>query len=324
MSDLQQLRSMVEEKLSALPLAKQPNELYDPIAYTLSMGGKRMRPVLTLMGCNLFGGNPQNALSAAAAIEVFHNFTLLHDDIMDNAPLRRNKPTVHEKWNSNIAILSGDVMLVLAYQLMMESEKSKIPAILEVFSDTAVLVCEGQQMDMNFEHQDNVAIADYLTMIGYKTAVLLGASIKIGALLANAEESAAAYAYTFGKDLGIAFQLQDDLLDVYGDPEKFGKQVGGDIISNKKTYLLLKAMELATGNTAQELNRWIDSTDFDPQEKVEAVKSIYAELGIADLTRKEMDRFYDHAIHQMKKIPVADPQKAGLMALAESLMVREV
>ena len=324
MSALTPLRELVEQRIAQLKLDRQPAELYDPIAYTMALGGKRMRPILTLLGCQLFGGKPEQALSAAVGIEVFHNFTLLHDDIMDDAPLRRNQPTVHAKWNADIALLSGDVMFVIANQLMLESDPAQWPRILPVFHQTSIEVCEGQQLDMNFETATGVSIEDYIGMIGFKTAVLLAASLKIGAYLGGADEAGAEHAYQFGRHLGIAFQLQDDLLDVYGDPAKFGKQVGGDILSNKKTFLLLKAMELAEGENATELNGWLAKTDFDKSEKVAAVTNIYNRLNIHELTTSEMDRHYQQAMEQLAAIPVPEANKAGLRAIAEMLMVREV
>ena len=324
MSSLTPLRELVEARIAQLKLERQPAELYDPIAYTMALGGKRMRPILTLLGCQLFGGQPEDALSAAVGIEVFHNFTLLHDDIMDDAPLRRNQPTVHAKWNADIALLSGDVMFVIANQLMLESKQSEWPRILPVFHQTSIEVCEGQQLDMNFETASGVSIDDYIGMIGFKTAVLLAASLKIGAYLGGADEEHAEHAYQFGRHLGIAFQLQDDLLDVYGDPAKFGKQVGGDILSNKKTFLLLKAMELAEGDAATELNAWLERTEFDKAEKVAAVTRIYNGLNIHEITTAEMDRHYQQAMEQLAAIPVPEANKAGLRAIAEMLMVREV
>jgi len=317
-------RSLVEGRIAQLKLDRQPAELYDPIAYTMALGGKRMRPILCLLGCELFGGAPEAALSAAVGIEVFHNFTLLHDDIMDEAPLRRNRPTVHVKWNANIALLSGDVMFVMANQLMLESDQGAWPKILPLFRQPSIEVCEGQQWDMNFDTATDVSTADYLHTIGYKTAMLLACAPKTGAYLGGADEANAQHAYNFGKHLGLAFQLQDDLLDVYGDPEKFGKQVGGDILSNKKTFLLLKAMELAEGDAANDLKRWLEATEFDKAEKVAAVTSIYNQLNIRALTTQEMDRQYEQALEALKAIPVPEANKAGLHAIAERLMVREV
>src|SRR3978361_2125846 len=245
MKKLKELQLLIEQALAELEVPQYPAELYEPIKYILSLGGKRMRPALLLMACDLFGGDVKKAISAALAIEVFHNFTLMHDDIMDNAPLRRGKTTVHERWNNNVGILSGDVMLIEGYKLMMQVDQPLLRPILNIFNETAVGVCEGQQLDMEFETRNNVGIDEYITMIRLKTAVVLGGALKIGALIGGASTADATLMHTFGEQLGIAFQWQDDILDVYGDPEKCGKQVGGDIISNKKTYLLLKALESA-------------------------------------------------------------------------------
>ncbi|MBL7882496.1 MAG: polyprenyl synthetase family protein [Bacteroidia bacterium] len=292
----------------------------------MSLGGKRMRPVLVLMACDFFDGDVAKAIHPALAIEIFHNFTLVHDDIMDNAPLRRNQPTVHEKWNSNIAILSGDAMMVKAYQEICKVEQQLLPEVLSVFNDTALKVCEGQQMDMNFETLSKVSIPTYLKMIELKTAVLLGGALKIGALVGGARTEDAEQLYVFGKHIGIAFQLQDDILDVYADTEKFGKQKGGDIIANKKTYLMLKAMEMAESNRymKEELQQWIAAPQFNPAEKVDAVTNIYNFLNVKELARNEMKKQYDIAIKALKTIPVSDDKKNMLTSFADSLMVREV
>ena len=250
MKKLEDLQSIISEAVQKLDFPGYPAKLYEPISYILSLGGKRMRPALLLMACELFGGDVNKAISPALAIEVFHNFTLMHDDIMDNAPLRRGKTTVHERWNKNVAILSGDVMLIEGYKLMMQVEDRLLRPILDIFNTTAVGVCEGQQLDMEFETRDVVDINEYINMIRLKTAVVLGGALKIGALIGGAPAKDADLLSQFGVQLGVAFQLQDDILDVYGDPEKFGKQVGGDIISNKKTFLLIKALELAKGEQA--------------------------------------------------------------------------
>lgn len=304
-------------------LPADPGNLYEPVSYILSLGGKRMRPKLLLMACEMFGGNIENALPAAVAMEVFHNFSLLHDDIMDNAPLRRSKPTVHEKWNANIAILSGDAMLVKSYQLLSKCKTDQLKVILEIFNETALGVCEGQQFDMNFEIESNVTIPDYIKMIELKTAVLLAGSLKIGALLGNATEADQHNIYEFGRNIGIAFQLQDDILDVYGDPEKFGKQVGGDIIANKKTYLLLSAMEKAKGELKTNLLKQISIKEFSSKEKVKAVISIYDQLGIKELATKEMLIYFEKALSHLSKTNVDSGKKKPFEVLAESLMVRE-
>ena len=240
MNSIISYQNQIEEALKAKNYGSNPKELYEPIAYIMSLGGKRLRPVLVFMACDFFDGDISQALHPAIAIELFHNFTLVHDDLMDNAPLRRNQPTVHEKWNSSIAILSGDVMMVRAYQELCQAKVNYLPELLKVFSETAVKVCEGQQYDMNYESMQKVSIAQYLKMIELKTAVLLGGALKIGSIVGGAKEEEAQLLFDFGKNIGIAFQLQDDILDVYADAAKFGKQKGGDIIANKKTYLLLK------------------------------------------------------------------------------------
>jgi geranylgeranyl diphosphate synthase type II len=323
MNTIKDLQIIIEDAVTKLQYPLYPAELYEPITYILSVGGKRMRPALLLMACDLFDGDVHAAISPALAIEVFHNFTLVHDDIMDNAPLRRGKVTVHEKWNPNVAILSGDVMLVEAYKLMMQVDTSILRQVLEVFSNTAVGVCEGQQFDMNFEQQDQVQIDDYLNMIRLKTAVLLGGALKIGALIGGASLSDADLLCTFGEQLGIAFQLQDDILDVYGDPDKFGKQVGGDIISNKKTYLLIKALELAGDGEKEILDKWISSSSFDAAEKVAAITYIYNKLSIREHAERTMYEFANKAFEALDKLSLADDRKHYLRNFADGLMVRE-
>lgn len=300
-----------------------PIELYEPIRYVLTHGGKRARPLIVLSGCDLFGGNIEQAIIPALGIEFFHNFTLIHDDLMDNAPLRRNRPTVHEKWNKSISVLSGDAMLVEAYQLLSKTNADQLARILPVFNTTAMQVCEGQQMDMNYEKIHKISIAQYLKMIELKTAALIAASFKIGALIGGAREEDAQRLYDFGKNLGIAFQIQDDLLDVYGDEKKVGKQKGGDIIANKKTYLLTKAMTLANSYTSEELNNWIQAPNFDPRQKVEAVTAIYNFLNIHDITVKEVKKYNDIALSHLEGIPVNGAKKEELLVFAQSLASRE-
>jgi geranylgeranyl diphosphate synthase type II len=289
----------------------------------LELGGKRMRPALLLMANELFGGHEDEAMGPALGIEVFHNFTLLHDDIMDKAPLRRGRPTVHTRWNPDVAILSGDTMFVRSCQLMMQAPQHCRNAVLEDFFRTAVEVCEGQQLDMDFETLEKVSIEEYIEMIGLKTAVLLGCSLRIGALIGGASAEAADLLYRFGKSLGIAFQLHDDLLDAFGDPEKFGKQVGGDIIANKKTFLLLSAISLAAGSTATELQELLEAKSFDPQTKVSAVKAVFEKLGIRELTEREINRYFEAAMKALDAVPVQESTKEPLRQLAEQLMVRE-
>ncbi len=323
MYSITELRTIVENEIAEQKYHGHPTELYDPINYMMGLGGKRMRPVLLLMGYNLFNTNINAALKAALAIEVFHNFTLMHDDIMDKAPIRRGKSTVHEKWNPNIAILSGDVMLVEAYKLLMHVDESKLKEILELFNKTAVEVCEGQQLDMNFENMDSVKVEEYIRMIELKTAVLLAAALKIGAILGDASNADANHIYEFGRHLGIAFQLQDDILDVYGDPEKFGKLVGGDIITNKKTFLLINALALAKGANQQELKHWISLSFFNETEKVNAIKRIYDELNLRELANVEMTNHVDKAFLHLRQIAAPSANKIGLEEFANQLSVRE-
>jgi geranylgeranyl diphosphate synthase type II len=311
------------EEFNKSLLNKKPVSLYDPIKYTLDLGGKRMRPLLTLIACDLFDGNVSEAVKPALGIEIFHNFTLLHDDIMDKAPLRRNQPTVHKKWNADIAILSGDTMFVQSFQFVMQSPALHLKQVLDVFTKTAIEVCEGQQMDMDFESQSNVSIPQYLKMIGLKTSVLLAGSMKIGAIIGGARDEDAAHIYEFGKNLGIAFQLQDDILDVFGNSDKVGKQTGGDIVSNKKTYLLLKAMDMADRYKKEELQLWMHTTDVDPIEKVESVKAIYEYLGVKALAEAEMQKFYERSLTHLNEIPCNQTKKEQLKYFAENLMQRE-
>lgn len=318
-------QQQVSKTLEGRTYGSHPKELYEPIEYIMALGGKRMRPVLVMLGCDFFDGEVEKAIHAAIAIELFHNFTLIHDDIMDKAPLRRGKATVHEKWNDNIAILSGDAMMVCAYQELCKTDKSLLPELLDIFSDTAAKVCEGQQLDMNYEKQHKVSIINYIKMIELKTAVLLGGALKMGAIIGGAKEEDADHLYNFGKHIGVAFQLQDDILDVYADVEKFGKQKGGDIIANKKTYLLLKALEMAENNRylKEELQLWVVAPHFDPKEKVEAVTNIYNFLNVKELARKEMQKEYAAAMNCLKDIPVSEEKKKSLIEFTDSLMVRD-
>jgi geranylgeranyl diphosphate synthase type II len=311
MKSIQELSAVISNELGKIEYPKNPSLLYEPINYILGLGGKRMRPILVLMAHQLFDKNIEKAVSPALAIEVFHNFTLLHDDIMDKAPLRRGKQTVHEKWNDNVAILSGDTMLVQAYQLMAVVDKDIIKEVLAVFSKAAIEVCEGQQWDMDFENQSDVSIEDYLKMIEYKTAVLLGAALQIGGITAGASAQQQNHLYEFGRNMGIAFQLKDDLLDAFGSPETFGKQVGGDIMANKKTYLYLKALALANENQQADLMHYFSTTDTS-EAKVETVKSIFTALDIHQLTSDLMKEYHTKAMHHLEaiesdnKVPLLD------------------
>jgi geranylgeranyl diphosphate synthase, type II len=322
MQSITQLQAIIHRAIAETTYPRTPKELYEPISYLMNLGGKRLRPVSVLMACNLFTDNVDKAIKPAMAIEVFHNFTLMHDDIMDNAPLRRGKPTVQHKWSNNVAILSGDVMLVEAYKLIMQVDSAILPDVLQIFNDTAVGVCEGQQIDMNFETLNNVTEADYLNMIRLKTAVLLGAALKTGALVGGASKTDASLLYDFGMNLGLAFQLHDDILDVYGDPEKFGKQVGGDITSNKKTFMLIKAKELASADTAQRLMDWVNRSDS-PQEKVTAITDIYDQLNVRQLAEQKMAFYADLALECLQQVSAAAARKETLYSFANGLLIRE-
>ena len=280
------LQELVNKKIAQEELVKEPKQLYEPIKYILSLGGKRIRPVFVLMACNLFTDNVEKAINAALALEIFHNFTLLHDDIMDNSSLRRKKPTVHAKWNSNVAILSGDAMSIIAYEYITRERKNNFFEIIDVFNKTALQVCDGQQYDMDFETEKLVSKSDYLKMIELKTAVLIAASLKIGALIGGASHEDAELLYSFGINIGLAFQIQDDFLDVYGDTKIFGKQTGNDIRTNKKTYLLIKAFELAKDDDYEELYQKFFINNKPTEEKVNIVVNIYNKLGIKEIANK--------------------------------------
>ena len=315
--------NLIEKSLASYQFGRQPTALYDPIRYILSLGGKRLRPVLTLMSCELFGGDIQKALNPALGVEVFHNFTLLHDDIMDKAPIRRGKSTVHKKWNENVAILSGDVMLVKAYELMAKAPQNVLAAALQKFNTCAAEVCEGQQYDMDFESQQAVSEEAYLEMIKLKTAVLLGLSLELGAIIAEASPEKCLQIHEIGINIGLGFQLKDDLLDVYADTGKFGKQVGGDIIANKKTYLLIKAMESATGHQKEELDSWIQKEKFEPTEKVHAVTEIYNHLDLKHICEQKMNAYFQDGFDLLDILQVPEASKAPLRNLLEKLVDRE-
>lgn len=312
----------INSEIEKRPFTGNPNNLYEPLNYILTLGGKRMRPVLTLMGCELFGGAMDTALKQALGIEVFHNFTLMHDDIMDVAPLRRGKPTVHVKWNEPTAILAGDLMLIKAIDLVRDADISLQKPLLDIFNQTAIEVCEGQQQDMDFEGRENVTEAEYIEMIRLKTAVLLGCALQTGAMMANATSEGAKNIYRFGELVGIGFQLMDDVLDVFGDNEKVGKQAGGDIISNKKTYLLIKALELAEGETKQQLTHWINVSDFIPAEKVTAVTAIYNTLGIKELATQKSESYFTEAYNLLETIDMPAENKKYLHDFCEWIRTR--
>jgi geranylgeranyl diphosphate synthase, type II len=322
--DVNKILLDLENHIQGYSYGESPIELYEPISYLMSLGGKRIRPLLTLMAYSLYKNDYEKILTPAMAVEVFHNFTLMHDDIMDDAPLRRGKATVHEKWDANTAILSGDVMLVKAYDMLLKINPGKLPECLRLFNKTAAEVCEGQQHDMNFETQDTVSEDAYIDMIRQKTAVLLGFALQFGAILADAPEDEIQNLYDFGVNIGIGFQLKDDLLDVYADKSKFGKQVGGDIISNKKTFLLLKAKELAKGSTKILLEKWIEAKDFDKAEKVSAVTAIYDELDIKALTESKMQEYFDIGFSQFATLRAPNKETyLALLQLTQDLVNRE-
>jgi geranylgeranyl diphosphate synthase, type II len=321
-NNIESYKDLIDKEINNLKIKQDPKNLYDPIRYLLAIGGKRMRPVLSLLSAELFGGNPKKAVHVGMAIELFHNFSLIHDDIMDKAPLRRGNVTVHEKWSDNIAIISGDALFAVAYQYLARTENKYLSDLLAVFSETVMEVCEGQQMDMDFEDRDDVTIAEYIEMIRLKTSVLLGAAMEMGAIVAEASIEDRKRIYCFGQHIGIAFQLQDDLLDLYADPDKFGKQVGGDIIANKKTFLLLKAQELASASQKEVLYGLISHTNH--EEKINLTRQIFNEIGIPALAKAEMEKHYDIAMQSLAQLNVTEEYTQPLIALAQELMNREV
>ena len=310
--------------LDQILTVKEPSRLYEPVRYILNLGGKRLRPVLTLMAADFFSDDYRKAINAALAIELFHNFSLIHDDIMDNAPLRRGKETVHEKWDVNTGILSGDVMLILAYQLFEVYEPSLFRELAELFSKTAIEVCEGQQYDVDFETRDDVTISEYIKMIDYKTAVLMGAAMKMGAIVARVSESCKESIYQFGRNLGIAFQMQDDYLDVFGNPETFGKQQGGDIVANKKTFLYLTALKKCSKNEADMLRKLFNENPKDPSEKITMVKTIFETSGATDATLSEIENYTQKANAVLNNINLSEEKKTKLREFGEGLMNRTV
>ncbi len=322
--DLNKLVSKINQELAGLQGSNQPPELYEPIRYILDLGGKRLRPLLVILAYSLYKNDIEKVLKPAAAVEVFHNFTLVHDDIMDEAPLRRGKATVHEKWNSNLAILSGDVMLIKAYELFETVEDAALfKRVIKAFNACAIEVCEGQQHDMNFEAKDNVTADEYMRMIRQKTAVLLGFSLELGGILAGANEVNCKGLKEFGIDIGIGFQLKDDLLDVYADKADFGKQVGGDIIANKKTYLLIKALENADTATKITLEDWLQKKDFDKKEKVAAVKKIYDKLNIQYIAAQKMNEYFKKGFQSLEELAVHEERKNVLLTFTKNLINRK-
>ena len=318
-----EISDKVNEFLAALPYTRKPVSLYNPIRYVLSMGGKRIRPTLMLLAYNLYKDNPESILMTACALETYHNYTLLHDDLMDNADLRRGQETVHRKWNANTAILSGDSMLVLSYERMMQCNPKYLKKVLNLFTETALEIGEGQQYDMDFESRMDVTESEYIEMIRLKTSVLLACALKMGAILADASEKDANALYKFGEQIGLAFQLQDDFLDVYGDPKVFGKSIGGDITSNKKTYLFINAYNNADNNQRAELDRWINAKEFDRKEKVAAVTHIYNEMGIAKMALHKISYYFEQSKKYIDAVGVSEERKVELKKFVECMMHRQ-
>ena len=320
---IEKYSKLLEKEIEKQKYGKQPVSLYEPIRYLMALGGKRLRPMLTLLAYALYKENVKEIIPYAVAVEAFHNFTLMHDDIMDKAPLRRGHPTVHERWNVNTAILSGDVMLVNVYGMFLSLDKDILATVIQRFNQCASQVCEGQQWDMEFETQQTVTEKQYLNMIQLKTAVLVGFSLELGALLAGASEKDCKSLREFGINIGIGFQLKDDLLDAYGDSKKFGKQVGGDIIANKKTFLLIKSLELAKETQRRELRDWISKKKFNKSEKVNAIKSIYDTLAIPSLTEKKVDSCFNKGFSRLRDLNCSAKEKSELIKFTELLIGRE-
>jgi geranylgeranyl diphosphate synthase type II len=320
---LHDCQAIINRHLNELKLPGFPANLYEPIRYMIDLEAKRLRPALVLMGCNVFSEDIQPAVYPALAVEVFHNFTLMHDDIMDKSDIRRNRPTVQVKWSPNVAILSGDAMLIKAYELLAQVRGNLLQAILTVFNQTALQVCEGQQYDMDYEQSLTISIDDYLGMVECKTAVLLAASLKMGAILGGAGEKEADFLYGFGKNIGIAFQLQDDLLDVFADPAVFGKVIGNDIVSNKKTILLYEALSIARGSVKEELVEWLNRRDFDREEKIRSVRTIYVSLQVEQAVKERIAKFHEMAMDHLDKLPVDSERKSELRNFSAYLMERK-
>lgn len=318
----QEILKLVNNHLDSLADERQPRHLYEPIEYVLSLGGKRIRPTLMLLAYNLYREHPEDILMPACGIETYHNYTLLHDDLMDQADLRRGHETVHKRWDANTAILSGDSMLVLAYQRMAQCRPDKLKEVIDVFTQTALEIGEGQQYDMDFEKRDDVTEDEYIEMIRLKTSVLLACALKIGAILGDASVEDADNLYRFGEKIGLAFQLQDDFLDVYGDPKVFGKAIGGDIVSNKKTYMLINAFNRANAQQRAELERLTQLKDFDRQEKIDAVTALYNDMGIDRLAQDKMAAYYEESKKYLAAVHVPTEKKRELTAYAQQMMKR--
>ena len=319
MKSFQEYLDTVNQAIAAIPYPKEPRQLYEPIAYHMALGGKRVRPVLTLMACEAMGGNMERALDAALGLELFHNFTLLHDDVMDNADVRRGKPTVHFQWNDNTAILSGDTMLTIATQYIARTANWQV---MDLFNKTAIEIYEGQQWDMDYEHRIDVSVDEYINMIRLKTSVLLGCALKMGALIADASAEDADKLYEAGVNMGLAFQLRDDMLDVWGNPETFGKEIGGDIMNNKKTYLLINAIRLAQGDDADELRHWLNDPYATRDNKVAGVTALYERLGVREMIEEAIAHYNDLAIAAFNQVNISDEDKQAFVQLANKLAGR--
>ncbi|MBQ3877759.1 MAG: polyprenyl synthetase family protein [Prevotella sp.] len=323
MYNADEILNKVNQALDDLAYDRKPASLYEPVKYVLSIGGKRIRPVLMLLGYNLFKDNPFDIMMQALGLETYHNYTLLHDDLMDNADLRRGQQTVHKRWDANTAILSGDSMLVLAYQRMLQCDPRHLPQVMALFTETALEIGEGQQYDMDFETRNDVTEDEYIEMIRLKTSVLLACALKIGAIMGDASEQDADLLYRFGEQIGLAFQLQDDLLDVYGDPKVFGKAIGGDILSNKKTYMLINAVNRANAGQRDELMKWIEAKDFDRQEKIAAVTRLYDEIGIRQLCEEKIHFYFQRGKALLEQVSVESCRKDQLRRYTAEMMNRQ-
>lgn len=322
MKTANEILQLINRYIDEMPYNRQPASLYEPIRYILSLGGKRIRPTLMMLAYNLYQEDPESILPQACALETYHNFTLLHDDLMDHADMRRGHPTVHVKWDANTAILSGDTMLLMAFKLMMQCPQEYLHAVLDVFTETTLEIDEGQQYDMTFETRDDVREEEYIEMIRLKTSVLLACALKIGAILGGASASDAENLYKFGEQIGLAFQLQDDFLDVYGDPKVFGKAIGGDILCNKKTFMLINAFNKADEAQRKELEKWVNAVNPDPQEKIAAVTTLYNNIGINRLAEERIRYYFNESRKYLDAVQVPEERKQELRIYADKMMKR--
>ena len=327
MKDYDQLYEIVNRHIDQMSYPPEPDGLYAPIRYVLSLGGKRIRPILMLMAYNMYRDTPEDIMPQAIALETYHNFTLLHDDLMDRADMRRGNPTVHHKWNDNTAILSGDAMLIMAYRLFTQAptaaDNPNLLRALHTFNQATLGVCDGQQYDIEFENRNDVTEPEYMEMIRLKTSLLLACALKIGAELAGADPADAQHLYTFGERMGLAFQLQDDLLDVYGDPAVFGKNTGGDILCNKKTFMLINTLALAQGTDRTQLQHWLDATQYDPAEKIKAVTAIYDHVGIKQICQQKIEQLFEQSLQSLDNVKQPDQRKTHLKDFAHRLLKRK-